>query len=127
MNAFADMLAADALHVLSLDEFGESIWYYPVDSPGTGIQITAVVHRAASREEPNAYRTTQQTTLQVTCRNAATVGIHDPKTGDAVRLAGEPQGARWAYIETTHADPNLRTLVFHQVATVRAGEKPRSR
>lgn len=125
MPSFADMLAQDALHVLDLDVFGESIWYYQVGSPGKGVQITAVVHRSSNAENQEQYRTTQVQRLQVLCRNAQDVGIADPKTGDAVRLEGEPEHARWAYIETLHSDSNLRTLTFHRVDNLRAGEKPR--
>lgn len=127
MGNFADMLEADVGHLLSVDEFGESIWYYPVDSPGTGLQITGVVHRHNRQEEAGSYRTLDTEKLTVTCRNTAGTGIANPKTGDAIRLATESVNTRWAFAECPNADPHLRVLTFIRTSTARAGERPRVR
>lgn len=91
---FKDMMADDYTDVfMNADEFGELGTYFPACGAGSSRSITVVVDEETDEEIVSGSVILDVTTIRVTAKNHATLGIDNPQRGDKfLRAADLPAG-----------------------------------
>jgi len=86
---FADTLSDDMDEVLSADQFGETVYYYPKYGGGSKRTFTAVVEDVETHQEAGDGVLVEVRTIKLHARNHATSGIDAPNLGDKLIRASD--------------------------------------
>lgn len=123
-RTFKDTLESDLNNTfLNSNEFGVSFTYRPAS--GITRTVAGVIDNTASYPEQQTGLAHQEFLDVFVSRDAT--GIPEPKLGDAVILAGDPDSEAWAYVESTEGDEHAWTLRFTRMRMKHIGGHRQSR
>lgn len=107
---------ADDLRDVLLSDFGETVVYFP--RGGMARAITAALTRMADLAT-DEQGTRLVETARLLVRRDAAAGIAEPQLGDAVRLPGDGEDARWDFSGVVSRDSASLVVEFRRTTLQR--------
>ncbi len=108
-------------------EFGEPVIYFP--KGGFERTIEGIVGRPKGQQkfrkqtEEQQFHKLQTEMLELKVRKDAVLGMDIPQPGDAIRLSGEDECARWVFVSSIE-DGNAFVVTFLKTKVKKHGHMP---
>ena len=127
--SLASQIADDVADVFQqVDDFAETITYFPKEGKPRSIVVTRVslsFYRRQRQEhiEEEQHHQVQVEELAFFIKNHAVLGMTNPQLGDAIRLSTDRSAERWDFVSVEESDVASFVVAWQKSTLRRAGKQ----